>query len=182
MGVIVSINISRKKGQVKTPVAEVEVIAAEGIRDDAHRGFGHRQVSLLMLESIALQRARLGLEDGREGDERGGERAKERNEPAAAVEKGAARRRNPPATMIGPGAYAENFTTRGLDLGRVAIGDELVIGGGPVRLRITQIGKECHTRCAVARLTGDCIMPELGIFCEVLAGGIVRTGDPIEKR
>lgn len=148
MGVIVSVNVSRKKGQLKTPVAEAEAVAGEGLRDDAHRGFGHRQVSLLMMESIESQRARLGLEE------------KE--------------------SVIGPGAYAENLTTRGLDLGHVAVGDEFVVGV-EVRLRITQIGKECHTRCAVAKLTGDCIMPELGIFCEVLSGGTVRRGDPIEK-
>jgi molybdopterin adenylyltransferase len=150
-GTIVSINISPKKGQTKTPVARAEIIRGEGIRDDAHRLFGHRQVSLLMLESIEAQKARLGA--------------------GARVE-------------IGPGAFAENLTTRGINLTGLKIGDELVVRGeeGAVRLRVTQIGKECHTKCAVYRLTGDCIMPGLGIFCEVLAGGTVRAGDPIEKR
>ncbi len=85
---------------------------------------------------------------------------------------------------IGPGAYAENLTTRGLDLRNVKLGDELVIRGrgGTVRLRVSQIGKECHTRCAIFKIAGDCIMPELGIFCEVLEGGMVATGDGIEKR
>ena len=41
-------------------------------------------------------------------------------------------------------------------------------------LRVSQIGKECHTKCAVYHLTGDCIMPGRGIFCEVLVGGTVR--------
>jgi MOSC domain-containing protein YiiM len=150
-GTVVSVNISRKKGQVKTPVAEAEVIAGEGLRDDAHRRFGHRQVSLLMLESIEAQKEKLGA--------------------------GAWK-------MIKPGAFAENLTTRGIDLTALKIGDELVVSGtgGPVRLRVTQIGKDCHTKCAVNKLTGDCIMPALGIFCEVLSGGTVRAGDPIEKR
>jgi len=86
-----------------------------------------------------------------------------------------------PAVPLGPGAFAENLTTRGIDLGALAIGDELVVGDA-VRLRVTQIGKECHTKCAVYHLTGDCIMPARGIFCEVLAGGPVRPGDGIEKR
>jgi len=152
-GTIVSINVSRKKGQAKTPVPEALIIAGEGIREDAHRGFGHRQVSLLMLESIEEQKAKLG-----------GEAA------AARIE-------------IGPGAYAENLTTRGIDLNNLKIGDELVVraGSGNVRLRVSQIGKECHTRCAIYKLAGDCIMPGLGIFCEVLEGGTVRAGDRIEK-
>ena len=148
-GRIVSINISRKKGQVKTPVPEATVVAGEGIIDDAHRAFGHRQVSLLMLESIEEQAARIG--------------------DAGNI-------------AIGPGAFAENLTTRGLDLRDIKVGDELVIGGGRVRLKISQIGKECHTRCAIYKLTGDCIMPELGVFCEVLEGGTVRVGDAIEKQ
>jgi MOSC domain-containing protein YiiM len=148
-GRIVSINVSPKKGQIKTPIPEAELIAGEGLADDGHRAFGHRQVSLLMLERIEEQAARMG----------GGGRI-----------------------AIGPGAFAENFTTEGLELGDVRVGDELVIGGGRVRLRITQIGKECHTRCAVFKLVGDCIMPELGVFCEVLEGGTVRTGETIEKR
>jgi MOSC domain-containing protein YiiM len=147
-GTIVSINVSPKKGQIKIPVAEVEVVAAEGILGDAHRGFGHRQVSLLMAESIDEQRERLGEEAG---------------------------------AVVRPGAFAENFTTRGIELRDIRIGDELVIARGRVRLRVSQIGKECHTRCAVFRLTGDCIMPQLGVFCEVIAGGKVRTGDPIER-
>ena len=150
-GTIVSVNISRKKGQAKIPVAEAQIIAGEGIREDAHRGFGHRQVSLLMIESIEEQRARLS----------GG-----------------------PETGVGPGAYAENLTTRGIDLKGLEVGAGLIIkgAGGAIRLRVSQIGKECHTKCAIYKLVGDCIMPGLGIFCEVLEGGTVRAGDRIERR
>jgi MOSC domain-containing protein YiiM len=147
-GTVVSVNTSPKKGQIKTPVAAVELRPGRGIEGDAHQDFGHRQVSLLAVEDIEAQKVRLG---------------------------GAAA-----AVPLGPGAFAENLTTRGLDLAALAIGDELVIGGA-VRLRVTQIGKDCHTKCAVYHLIGDCIMPARGIFCEVLAGGTVRPGDAIEK-
>ncbi len=86
-----------------------------------------------------------------------------------------------PDAALGPGAFAENLTTRGIDLGALVVGDELVVAG-VVRLRVSQIGKECHTRCAVFHLSGDCIMPTRGIFCEVLSGGTVRPGDSVEKR
>jgi MOSC domain-containing protein YiiM len=84
---------------------------------------------------------------------------------------------------VGPGAYAENLTTRGLDLAGVKVGDELVLRGrdGLVRLRVTQIGKECHARCAIFKIAGDCIMPALGVFCEVVEGGRVAAGDAIER-
>jgi MOSC domain-containing protein YiiM len=85
------------------------------------------------------------------------------------------------AGALGPGAFAENLTTRGLDLAALRVGDELVVAGA-VRLRVSQIGKDCHAKCAVYHLTGDCIMPARGIFCEVLTGGTVRPGDAIERR
>ena len=147
-GTIVSVNTSRKKGQIKTPVPSAELVAGKGIAGDAHLGFAHRQVSLLMIEDIEDQISRLAAGS---------------------------------FIPLGPGAFAENLTTRGIDLGALSIGDELVVGTG-VRMRVSQIGKECHTKCAVFHVTGDCIMPVRGIFCEVLEGGTVRAGDAIEKR
>jgi len=147
-GTIVSVNTSAKKGQIKRPVASVDLRAGRGIEGDAHVDFGHRQVSLLAIEDIEAQRERLGAS---------------------------------PAVTLGPGSFAENLTTRGLDLAALVLGDELAVGA-TVRLRVTQIGKECHTKCAVFHLTGDCIMPARGIFCEVLEGGPVRPGDSIAER
>ena len=100
------------------------------------------------------------------------------------IQEQAARLGRGPETGIGPGAYAENLTTGGIDLKNLKIGDELLVRAkdGNVRLRVSQIGKECHTKCAIYKIAGDCIMPTLGIFCEVLEGGTVRTGDRIEKR
>ena len=76
-----------------------------------------------------------------------------------------------------PGSFAENLTTKGFDLASLSIGDRLE--AGECLLEVSQIGKECHSRCEVFRLSGDCIMPKKGIFCRVLRGGNVKTGDSI---
>lgn len=77
------------------------------------------------------------------------------------------------------GAFAENLITRGLDLTLLKIGDRLQVGAEIV-LEITQIGKECHTGCAIFRAVGKCVMPHEGVFAKVLAGGVVRPGDALE--
>ncbi len=76
-----------------------------------------------------------------------------------------------------PGSFAENLTVEGIDLGGSKIGARLKVG--EALLEITQIGKECHTKCAIYHTTGDCIMPRKGIFCKVLEGGRVAVGDSI---
>jgi len=81
--------------------------------------------------------------------------------------------------QVKEGDFAENLTTRGIDLPSLPIGTRLVTGGGVV-LEITQIGKECHKKCAIFYLAGDCIMPREGIFARVLCGGEVVAGDSIE--
>jgi MOSC domain-containing protein YiiM len=77
-----------------------------------------------------------------------------------------------------PGDFAENLTTEGIDLPSLPIGTKLLVGDGII-LRVTQIGKECHTRCAIFQQVGDCVMPREGIFAEVLAEGEVKVGDTI---
>lgn len=76
-----------------------------------------------------------------------------------------------------PGSFAENLTTEGFDLSALAIGDR--VRAGECLLEVSQIGKECHTKCQVFYKTGDCIMPKKGIFCRVIKGGRVETGDEI---
>ena len=44
-------------------------------------------------------------------------------------------------------------------------------------LEITQIGKACHSHCAVYEAVGDCIMPREGVFAKVLEGGVIHPGD-----
>ncbi len=77
-----------------------------------------------------------------------------------------------------PGDFAENLLTRRLELYTIPVGTRLQVGEEAV-LEVTQIGKECHTGCAIRRLTGDCVMPREGIFAKVIAGGRVKAGDRI---
>ena len=75
------------------------------------------------------------------------------------------------------GDFAENITTRGFMPFFIPIGTVLQIGD--VRVEISQVGKVCHTRCAIYYLAGDCIFPREGIFGVVLDSGQVKVGDKI---
>lgn len=79
---------------------------------------------------------------------------------------------------VGPGDFAENLTVEGMDIVHMPIGAKLA-AGEEVVLEITQIGKECHTRCAIYHQVGQCAMPEEGVFARVLKGGTVRPGDTL---
>jgi MOSC domain-containing protein YiiM len=76
------------------------------------------------------------------------------------------------------GDFAENLTTLGIDLPALPIGSRLRIG--EVLLEVTQIGKECHTRCAIFHQAGDCVMPKEGIFARVLHGGEITPGSQLQ--
>jgi MOSC domain-containing protein YiiM len=78
-----------------------------------------------------------------------------------------------------PGDFAENITVEGLDLCHLPVGTRLAVGQ-EVILEISQIGKECHTACAIRRKVGQCIMPEEGVFARVVRGGMVRAGDSVK--
>lgn len=75
------------------------------------------------------------------------------------------------------GAFGENLLVDGIDCARLPIGTRLRCGD--VLLEVTQIGKECHSGCAIAQRVGYCIMPHEGIFARVLRGGDIREGDEI---
>ena len=75
------------------------------------------------------------------------------------------------------GDFGENILAEGVDLRRLPVGTILKVG--TATLRLTQIGKDCHSQCAIRRRVGDCIMPREGVFAEVLEGGEVRAGDGI---
>ncbi len=79
---------------------------------------------------------------------------------------------------VDSGDFAENITTEGIDLPALPIGTRLAVG--ETLLEVTQIGKECHTRCAIYQQAGDCVMPREGIFARVLCGGTVKPDDAIE--
>jgi molybdopterin adenylyltransferase len=133
---ILSVNISEKKGIVKTPEEQI-TINETGIKGDAHAGVWHRQVSLLAQESI--------------------DRAEEKTN-----------------AKFPPGTFAENLTTRGVELAKTSILDRFV--SDEVELEVTQIGKKCHSQCAIGQQIGDCIMPAEGIFCRTIKGGEVKAG------
>jgi MOSC domain-containing protein YiiM len=81
---------------------------------------------------------------------------------------------------VGFGDFAENIATEGIDWVKMPVGDRFRLGGSTL-VEITQIGKECHKKCAIYYQAGDCIMPREGVFARVLEGGIIRPGDEIVR-
>ena len=141
MARVVSVNISEKKGTVKTPVTEIRLKLRHGIVGDAHAGDWHRQISLLAEESIDTMRALSPV-------------------------------------PLDSGIFAENINTTGIDLKHLPVGTHLRIG--ETEVEVTQIGKECHSDCAIKQAVGRCVMPTEGIFAVVVREGVVRPGDEIE--
>ncbi|MEW6481939.1 MAG: MOSC domain-containing protein [bacterium] len=142
MGYVVSVNISKNKGEKKMPVfSPWKVIKDFGFFEDGHSGSWHRQVSLLAIEEIEKAR---GL-----------------------------------GANVSCGDFAENITTSGICLSSLEIGTKLKIGNDII-LEVSQIGKACHTKCAIYYEVGSCIMPKKGIFAKVLEGGEIKQGDRIE--
>lgn len=80
---------------------------------------------------------------------------------------------------VEPGNFAENITTQGIRLWELPIGTQMQLGRRVV-VEVTQIGKECHNRCAIFHQVGDCVMPKEGIFAKVLEEGTIRPGDVIK--
>ena len=76
------------------------------------------------------------------------------------------------------GAFAENIASEGVDWKTLPVGTQVELGD-EVTVEITQIGKECHKKCAIFYQAGDCIMPREGVFGRVLKSGMVRVGDAI---
>jgi len=128
---IVSLNTSKEKGTVKTPVDNITLQVNHGIVGDAHAGDWHRQISLLAMEDVAIMQQKLDT--------------------------------------ITPGDFAENITTRGIDLAALPIGTRFTIGN--TEMEVTQIGKTCHQDCEIFKKIGECIMPRRGIFVKVITGG-----------
>jgi MOSC domain-containing protein YiiM len=79
---------------------------------------------------------------------------------------------------VGAGDFAENLATQGLELHTLPIGTRLRLGKEALG-EVSQIGKECHARCAIYYQVGDCVMPREGIFAEVIVEGRITPGDEI---
>jgi MOSC domain-containing protein YiiM len=82
--------------------------------------------------------------------------------------------------VLAHGAFGENIVTRGVDWTRARVGEVIVIG--EAELEITQIGKECRSRCAIYDAVGDCIMPRQGVFARVRKGGLIHAQDRGDHR
>jgi MOSC domain-containing protein YiiM len=80
---------------------------------------------------------------------------------------------------VNPGDFAENITTKGIKLWELPVGTCLKLGKDAL-VEVTQIGKECHDRCAIYKQVGDCVMPREGIFVKVLKGGTIGPSDGIQ--
>lgn len=75
------------------------------------------------------------------------------------------------------GDFAENITVKNGDIFKLPVGTKVKVGN--TLLEITQIGKECHTSCAISQTIGKCVMPLEGIFLKVLKGGEIKVGDKV---
>lgn len=73
------------------------------------------------------------------------------------------------------GAFGENLVVEGIDFRSLPVGTRLY--AGDVVLEMTQIGKECHSHCAIYKRMGECIMPREGVFAKVIQEGVIRPGD-----
>ncbi|MEK7308537.1 MAG: MOSC domain-containing protein [Nitrospirota bacterium] len=80
---------------------------------------------------------------------------------------------------VNSGDFAENITTEGIELLSLPVGTRITIGKD-IEVEISQIGKICHTRCAIYTQAGDCVMPKEGIFAKVIKGGVIKKGDKIK--
>lgn len=79
--------------------------------------------------------------------------------------------------QVKDGDFGENIVASGIDFRALPIGTRIACG--PALLELTQIGKQCHSGCAIYQQMGDCIMPREGVFTRVLRGGEVSVGDNI---
>ena len=82
---------------------------------------------------------------------------------------------------VGAGSFAENLTVKDdeFKLYSLPIGTRMSIGKN-ILVEVTQIGKECHDRCAIFKKVGSCVMPVEGIFVRILKGGTVKAGDDVK--
>lgn len=140
-GIVHSISISAKRGQLKKEVPQALLIENHGIEHDDHAGDWGRQVTCLSWESLLASNQANGLH-------------------------------------MGPGDFAENILTQGVDLSSVGVGGTIKLGKDAV-LQVTRIGKEDHPSI-VSKTFGVSLLPYEGLFCRVIKGGIVKKGDTIK--
>lgn len=122
-----------------------------------------------------VQEARIIENSGIEGD---GHASSETHRQVSLLAIESVRKMQAMGLDVKPGDFAENITTEGLDLLALPVGTRLRIGQ-QVLAEVSQIGKECHTRCAIYYQAGDCVMPKEGIFVKIFTSGTIKVGDEI---
>ena len=132
--------ICEKKGTLKKVIPVGEMIKDFGLKNDAHAGKWHRQISLLAVEAVRQFSNKYDMK-------------------------------------VPAGAFGENLLVEGIDLKHLPVGTKLKCND--ILLEITQIGKKCHLGCNIQKQTGECIMPNEGVFAIVLNGGIIKANDVI---
>lgn len=140
MGKILAVCISEKKGTLKKAIPVGEMIKDFGLKNDAHAGKWHRQISLLAVKAVRQFSNKYDMK-------------------------------------VPAGAFGENLLVEGIDLKHLPVGTKLKCND--ILLEITQIGKKCHLGCNIQKQTGECIMPNEGVFAIVLNGGIIKANDVI---
>ena len=140
MGKILAVCISEKKGTLKKAIPVGEMIKDFGLKNDAHAGKWHRQISLLAVEAVRQFSNKYDMK-------------------------------------VPAGAFGENLLVEGIDLKHLPVGTKLKCND--ILLEITQIGKKCHLGCNIQKQTGECIMPNEGVFAIILNGGIIKANDVI---
>jgi len=123
-----------------------------------------------------VENARLLEDHGMEGDAHAGKWHRQVSFLAAESIAGAKER----GLDVDFGDFAENIATTGIDWVNIPVGTKFKLGE-TAQVEITQIGKECHNRCAIYYKAGDCIMPKEGVFARVLKGGDIACGNKIEQ-
>ena len=122
-----------------------------------------------------VSRAQVVVGYGLEGDAHGGDWARQ----VSLLADESAETMRQKGAEVGPGDFGENILTEGIVLTELPIGARIKVG--EVELEVTQIGKECHTRCAIYNAAGTCVMPTQGIFCRVINGGDLQPGMTIQR-
>lgn len=123
------------------------------------------------VEKKAIQEGHFLVDFGIEGDAHGGKWHRQ----VSLLSYDKVRAFNERGADVGDGAFGENLVVEGLDFRSLPVGTRLY--AGTAELVMTQIGKECHSHCAIYHRMGECIMPKEGVFAEVVREGIIRPGD-----
>ena len=119
-----------------------------------------------------VDRARVILNHGLDGDAHAGPWHRQLSFLASESIQGAREK----GLDVNFGDFAENVATEGIDWTHLAVGTQVKLGT-TVIVEVSQIGKTCHSGCAILERTGECVMPSLGIFAKVLQGGEITNED-----